>query len=70
MRIQNSTIQARARGDGLRPLETINGTQAHGQEGKGFSAKSAGTLSSLDPFVGLNAPVRQRLRARWKQHEK
>jgi hypothetical protein len=31
--IERTTIQARARSDGLRLLRTINDTQAHGEEG-------------------------------------
>jgi hypothetical protein len=45
---QRTTIQARARSDGLRLLKTINDTQAHGQEGARAVPSRAAHEAGLD----------------------
>jgi hypothetical protein len=45
---QRSTIQARARSDGLRLLKTINDTQAHGEEGARADPSTAAHEAGLD----------------------
>ena len=48
MSTQKSTIQARARSDGLRLLKTINDTQAHGEEGARADPSRAAHEAGLD----------------------
>jgi hypothetical protein len=45
---QRTTIQARARSDGLRLLKAINDTQAHGQEGARADPSRAAHEAGLD----------------------
>ena len=48
MSTQRTTIQARARSDGLRLLKAINDTQAHGQEGARADPSRAAHEAGLD----------------------
>ncbi len=48
MSTQRSTIQARARSDGLRLLKAINDTQAHGQEGARADPSRAAHQAGLE----------------------
>jgi hypothetical protein len=45
---ERTTIQARARSDGLRLLRTINDTQAHGEEGAGANPTRAAHEAGLE----------------------
>jgi hypothetical protein len=45
---QRTTIQARARSDGLRLLKAVNDTQAHGQEGARVDPSRAAHKAGLD----------------------
>ena len=48
MSTERTTIQARARSDGLRLLRTINDTQAHGEEGAGANPTRAAHEAGLE----------------------
>jgi hypothetical protein len=45
---QRTTVQARARSDGLRLLKAINDTQAHGEEGARANPSRAAHEAGLD----------------------